>query len=67
MSMLLDLIEVPKSHTGTNLASAFANVLETFRIEKKVRILSLKQIESDTHIKIRFSALQLTTRQITTP
>lgn len=37
-SMLLDLVEVSKSHTGANLARAFADVLEKFGIEKKVRL-----------------------------
>ena len=36
MSMLLDLVEVAKSHSGVNLAEAFAKVLEEFRIEDKV-------------------------------
>ncbi len=36
--MLLDLVEVPKSHTGVNLAIAFAEVLEAFGIKEKVRI-----------------------------
>ena len=36
MSMLLDLVEVAKSHSGTNLAVAFAKVLEEFGIEDKV-------------------------------
>ena len=36
LSMLLDIVEVPKSHTGANLASAFAKVLETFGIKDKV-------------------------------
>jgi hypothetical protein len=36
LSMLLDVVEVPKSHTGVNLAIAFAEVLRTFGIEEKV-------------------------------
>jgi hypothetical protein len=51
-SMLLDLSEVAKLHTGANLASGFADALEKFRIEKKVRFLSLKQIKLDTHNQI---------------
>lgn len=39
--MLLDLVEVPKSHTGVNLAGAFENVLRQFGIEDKVSIISL--------------------------
>jgi len=35
--LLLDLVEVPMSHTGENLARAFAEVLQTFGIQEKVR------------------------------
>jgi hypothetical protein len=35
--LLLDLVEVPMSHTGENLAKAFAEVLQTFGIQEKVR------------------------------
>jgi hypothetical protein len=31
--MLLDLVEVAKSHSGVNLAEAFVKVLEEFRIK----------------------------------
>ena len=34
--MLLDLVEVAKSHSGLNLAAAFAKVLEDFGISDKV-------------------------------
>jgi len=36
MAMLLDLIEVPRSHSGANLAEAFIEVLQAFRVEDKV-------------------------------
>ena len=36
ISMLLDLVEVAKSHSGVNLAVAFAQVLEEFSISDKV-------------------------------
>lgn len=36
ISMLLDLVEVAMSHSGINLAEAFAKVLEEFGIEDKV-------------------------------
>ena len=36
ISMLLDLIEVPHSHSRLNLAKAFAKVLEEFGISDKV-------------------------------
>jgi hypothetical protein len=43
ISMLLDLVEVPKSHSGVNLAEAFANVLEEFGIKDKVSYYSLSE------------------------
>jgi hypothetical protein len=36
ISLLLDLIEVAKSHTGHTLAAEFTQVLEGFSIDKKV-------------------------------
>jgi len=36
--MLLDLVEVAKSHSGVNLANAFVKVLEEFGIEDKVSL-----------------------------
>jgi hypothetical protein len=36
MCLLLDLVEVAKSHSGLNLASAFAKILKDFGIEHKV-------------------------------
>ena len=36
VSMLLDLVEVAMSHSGVNLAAAFAKVLEDFGISDKV-------------------------------
>jgi len=40
VSMLLDLIKVVKSHSGVNLAAAFAQVLQEFSISDKVRVQS---------------------------
>lgn len=37
--LLLDLVEVAKSHSGVNLASAFAKILADFGIEHKVSVL----------------------------
>lgn len=34
--MLLDIVEVAKSHSGVNLAEAFAHMLKEFGIEDKV-------------------------------
>ena len=36
ISMLLDLVEVAKSHSGVNLAATFVKVLEDFGITDKV-------------------------------
>lgn len=36
ISMLLDLVEVAKSHSGENLAEAFIKVLEDFGMKDKV-------------------------------
>lgn len=38
ISMLLDVVEVAKSHTGVNLAAAFAKILEDYNISDKVMI-----------------------------
>jgi hypothetical protein len=35
-SMLLDIVEVAQSHSGINLAAAFAKILEDFGISNKV-------------------------------
>ena len=37
-TMLLDIVEVARSHSGLNLASVFATVLEEFNISNKVRV-----------------------------
>jgi len=36
MSFLLDIIEVPKSHTGAALTNAFQAMLERFELKQKV-------------------------------
>jgi hypothetical protein len=36
VSMLLDIVEVARSHSGLNLAAAFAKILEDFGISHKV-------------------------------
>lgn len=38
-AMLLDIVEVPESHTGYNLALAFVKVLKDFGISEKVSTL----------------------------
>jgi hypothetical protein len=37
LCLLLDIVEVPRSHSGINLAAAFSNVLDEFGIADKVR------------------------------
>ena len=46
ISMLLDLVEVARSHSGVNLAETFANILEGFGIQDKVsfNIIALSNI-----------------------
>ena len=36
VSMLLDIVELVQSHSGINLAAAFAKILEDFGISDKV-------------------------------
>jgi hypothetical protein len=40
VAMLLDIVEVARSHTGTNLAAAFAKIMEDYKISEKVYINS---------------------------
>lgn len=36
VSMILDIVEVARSHSGLNLAAAFAKILDDFGISEKV-------------------------------
>ena len=65
MAWLLDIVKVPKSHTGTNLALEFTKVLNDFGISDKVR-LSIRQRRKHSHTLNRFLASPLTTHQTTT-
>ena len=40
-SILLNLVDVPKSHTGVNLTEVFEDILRQFGIEDKVSMISL--------------------------
>ena len=40
LSMLLDIVEVAKSHSGENLETAFAKIMDDYEISKKVLINS---------------------------
>jgi hypothetical protein len=51
LAMLLDIVEVPKLHTGSNLAIAFAKVLNDFGISDKVRIYYEKSNKC-SHVQI---------------
>ena len=48
VTMLLDIVEVAKAHSGANLASAFAKILEDFGVSDKVSI-GTQVIEIETH------------------
>jgi hypothetical protein len=37
LSFLLDIVEVPRSHSGFNMAEVFAKILREFHVEDKVR------------------------------
>ena len=41
VSLLLDIVELTKSHTGLNLAKAFAKVMKDYGIDHKVSIYQL--------------------------
>jgi len=41
-TMLLDIVEVAKSHLGINLAAAFAKILDNFGVSDKVNHISNK-------------------------
>jgi hypothetical protein len=43
LAMLLDIVEVPKSHTGSNLVLAFTKVLREFGIGDKVRTRYMRE------------------------
>jgi hypothetical protein len=67
-SLLLDLVEVAKSHTGVTLAIAFATVLKTFDVEEKVSFkqLSYGKRHSPVTCVSQILALPATTRPTTT-
>ena len=52
ISMLLDLVEVPMSHSGVNLAATFAKVLEEFGISDKVWLQLNKNKKTDCFTQI---------------
>ena len=50
VSILLDLVEVACSHTGVNLAAAFARILKEFGIEHKVSVRFLEMRRTGTYV-----------------
>jgi hypothetical protein len=51
-AMLLDIVEVARSHTGVNLAEAFATVLKEFGFQDKVSYIHYTK--SITYLVHRF-------------
>ena len=49
ISMLLDIVEVARSHSGLNLAIAFAQILEEFGISDKVWVITNGETEPLKH------------------
>jgi len=47
--MLLDIVEVAKSHSGINLAAAFAKILDDFGISNKVSDIIKRIKDNKTH------------------
>jgi hypothetical protein len=49
VSILLDIVEVAHSHSGLNLAAAFANILDEFGISDKVSCNCSHQLVDSSH------------------
>lgn len=47
--MLLDIVEVAKSHSGINLAAAFSKILDDFGISDKVSYIIQQIMNNHTH------------------
>ena len=63
--MLLDIVELPESHTGVNLGTAFVTVLQNFSVEEKVRVSNFYQRDLLTFdVHCRSLAYQLIMHQI---
>jgi hypothetical protein len=61
MAILLDIVELAHSHSGFNLAVAFAKILEDFGISNKVSKLSCEEGVIDSLDTCRSSQLPVTT------
>ena len=64
VAMLLDLVEVARSHSGKNLAAAFAKVLDDFGISDKVSHCLPFEPHNKTHLR-SFLGSYVTMRQTT--
>lgn len=56
VSMLLDLVEVPRSHSGLNLAKCFRDILEEFGVSDKVSMKNLPTVKQSLTSGPRYSA-----------
>jgi len=52
LMMLLDIVEVAKSHSEINLAAAFAKILDDFGISDKVSCIIQRIMNNRTHCTI---------------
>ena len=50
-TMLLDIVEVAKSHSGINLAAAFAKILDNFGVTDKVNYIQ-QSVKPHTHLAL---------------
>ncbi|KAF5318895.1 hypothetical protein D9611_014718 [Ephemerocybe angulata] len=57
LSLLLDIVELAKSHNGANLAEAFAAVLERLNISEKLRKVALAIKNSPTIVAPRWKKI----------
>jgi len=64
VAMLLDIVELACSHSGLNLAAAFAKILEDFGIDNKVSNLSCREDVRNSLDMCRSSRLLATTPRI---
>jgi hypothetical protein len=60
VAMLLDLVEVATSHSGLNLATAFAKILDDFGISDKVRCHGLGSCECCRMLTVAMQVLSIT-------
>lgn len=66
VSMLLDIVELARSHSGINLAAAFAKILEDFGISDKVSNIIVNMMVFDSPRHTRYSQSPAITRRTMT-